>query len=141
MGQTKRESGDTAKNHLNRTDLDKYKKVLVDLRSKLAGNVNYMEDEALGKSRQSASGDLSNVPIHMADIGTDSFEQDLMIELIENGEAELRDIDVAIALIEKGSYGLCEDCGKPIPKARLNAIPYARLCLDCKSREERETGN
>ena len=140
MGPTKRDSSKTSKNRLSRSDLARYKNVLLELRSRLAGNVNYMEDEALGKTRQLATGDLSNVPIHMADIGTDNFDLDLMIGLIENGEAELRDIDIAISLIEKGRYGFCDECGKPIPKARLNAIPYARLCLECKDREERGVG-
>ena len=73
-------------------DFAQFKKLLLTLRGKLVGKVDSMQGEALKKSRQDAS-DLSNVPIHMADVGTDNYERDLMIELIENGEEGLRNID------------------------------------------------
>ncbi len=95
-----------------------------------------MQGEALKKSRQDASGDLSNVPIHMADVGTDNYERDLMIELIENGEEGLRNIDTALEKMDDGSYGVCEICSKKINKDRLKAVPYAKLCIDCQREEE-----
>lgn len=95
-----------------------------------------MQGEALKMSRQDASGDLSNVPIHMADVGTDNYERDLMIELIENGEEGLRNIDTALEKMDDGSYGVCEICAKKINKERLKAVPYAKLCIDCQREEE-----
>jgi len=113
-----------------------FKKILLIKRGLLAGSVNRMEDEALRKNRQSASGDLSSIPIHLADIGTDNYEQEFALGLIENEEEALHDIDEAIAKIEEGTYGQCEVCEKKIPKARLKVVPHARLCIECQRKEE-----
>ncbi|MHC4308297.1 MAG: TraR/DksA family transcriptional regulator [Planctomycetota bacterium] len=119
-------------------ELAQYKRILLDLRKKLVGNVTFMEDEALGKSRQDASGDLSNVPIHMADVGTDNYDRDLTIGLIQNGEEELKAIDNALERIGNKTYGSCEECGAKITKARLSALPYVSSCIECQRREEGE---
>ncbi len=119
-------------------ELAQYKRILLDLRKKLVGNVTSMEDEALGKTRQDASGDLSNVPIHMADVGTDNYERDLTIGLIENGEEELKAIDNALERIGDKTYGSCEECETKISKARLTALPYVHNCIECQRLEEEE---
>ncbi len=119
-------------------ELTHYKRILLDLRQKLVENVNSMEDEALGKSRQDASGDLSNVPIHMADVGTDNYDRDLTIGLIQNGEEELRAIDDALERIGNKTFGSCEECEKKISKARLTALPYVKNCIECQREEEEE---
>jgi DnaK suppressor protein len=115
-----------------------FKKQLLALRERLVGKVDSMQGEALKRSRQDASGDLSNVPIHMADVGTDNYERDLMIELIESGEDGLRNIDTALEKIEEGTFGVCELCAKKINKERLKAIPFAKCCIDCQRKEEGE---
>lgn len=127
-------------NALKVSELNQYKKTLLEKRTKLVGNVNFMEDEALGKSGQDASGDLSSVPIHMADVGTDNYDRDLTIELIQNGEEEVRAIDDALEKISKKSYGLCEECGKTISKTRLTALPFVKCCIECQRHEEEGTG-
>ena len=119
-------------------ELAQYKRILLDLRKKLVGNVTFMEDEALGKSRQDASGDLSNVPIHMADVGTDNYDRDLTIGLIQNGEEELKAIDNALERIGNKTYGSCEECGTKISKVRLTALPYVQNCIECQRLEEEE---
>jgi RNA polymerase-binding transcription factor DksA len=127
---------------LKAAELAQFKKALLEIREKLVGNVIHMEDEALGKSGHEASGNLSNVPIHMADVGTDNYDRDLTIGLIQNGEDELKAIDEALEKIGKKTFGLCESegCGKKISKARLTALPYAKLCIECQRREELGTG-
>ncbi|MCP4365512.1 MAG: TraR/DksA family transcriptional regulator [Planctomycetes bacterium] len=125
---------------MNAKELASFRKVLLSVREKLAGNVNSMEGEALKKSRQDAAGDLSNVPFHMADLGTDNYERDLMIHLIQNGEEELKSIDAALEKLNDKTFGICETCDKKITKARLTALPYARLCLACQQMEELEAG-
>ncbi|MBM4066536.1 MAG: TraR/DksA family transcriptional regulator [Planctomycetes bacterium] len=117
-------------------ELSQFKKLLLSLRERLVGKVDFMQGEALKKSRQDASGDLSNVPIHMADVGTDNYERDIMIELIQNGEEGVRNIDTALEKIEDGTFGVCELCAKKINKERLKAVPYAKLCIDCQREEE-----
>ena len=117
-------------------EVAQFKKLLLSLRERLVGKVDIMQGEALKKSRQDASGDLSNVPIHMADVGTDNYERDIMIELIQNGEEGVRNIDTALEKIEEGAFGVCELCAKKINKERLKAVPYAKLCIDCQREEE-----
>lgn len=121
-------------------ELAQYKQALLELRQKLVENVNFMEDEALGKSGQDASGDLSNVPIHMADVGTDNYDRDLTIGLIQNGEEELRVIDEALERIGNKTFGSCEECGKKVTKVRLDALPYVKNCIECQRKEEKEAG-
>lgn len=117
-------------------EVAQFKKLLLSLRERLVGEVDVMQGETLKKSRQDASGDLSNVPIHMADVGTDNYERDIMIELIQNGEEGVRSIDTALEKIEEGAFGICELCAKKINKERLKAVPYAKLCIDCQREEE-----
>jgi RNA polymerase-binding protein DksA len=99
-------------------------------RSEIVGDVNEMQDEALRKPRLDATGDLSSMPIHMADIGTDNYEQEFALGLMDSERKLLREIDDALGRIEKGLYGICEGTGKPIPKARLQAQPWARYCVE-----------
>jgi len=73
------------------------------------------------------------MPIHMADIGSDNFEQEFTLSLMESDEDMLGRIEVSLERLEDGTYGQCEECGVRIPKARLNAIPYATLCIKCAS--------
>ena len=120
-------------------EVAQFKKLLLSVRERLVGKVDFMQGEALKKSRQDASGDLSNVPIHMADVGTDNYERDIMIELIQNGEEGVRSIDTALEKIEEGAFGICELCAKKINKDRLKAVPYAKLCIDCQREEEIDT--
>jgi RNA polymerase-binding protein DksA len=116
--------------------LDTYRQQLVALRSRLKGDVSHLADEALRKAGGEASGSLSNMPIHMADLGTDNFEQEFTLSLLENEEQALDEIGAALDRIDKGSFGLCEECGKEIPRDRLKALPYARRCVACARKQE-----
>ncbi|MEE2639304.1 MAG: TraR/DksA family transcriptional regulator [Planctomycetota bacterium] len=107
-----------------------YKKVLVALRARLQGDVNALADAALGASAE-AQGELSSLPSHMADLGSDTFEQDNTLRLMDNEEVVLEQIEQALERIEEGSYGTCVECGSRIPKMRLNVIPYTPLCVKC----------
>lgn len=125
----------STKNKITAKDRQAYRTMLTERRAILAGDVNHMQDNALNKNGAS-SGDLSRVPYHMADVGTDNFENEFTLGLIMNEEEELREIDEALARLEKGEFGMCESCGESIPKSRLKVIPYARLCIGCKQKEE-----
>lgn len=117
------------KTHLSASDLEKFKTKLLAKRQQLVGDVDRMKDDALKKSRRDASGDLSSMPIHMADIGTDNYEQELTVELIENEQTVLREIDEALARIEDNTYGICLATGKRISKVRLKVKPWAKYCV------------
>ena len=122
---------------MKNAELQVYKDQLLLLRARLRGDVNTMADSALKKSRSEANGDLSSMPIHMADIGSDNFEQEFTLSLMENDGGTLTQIESSLERIEEGTYGQCEECGVKIPKTRLNAIPYATLCVRCAEQQER----
>jgi DnaK suppressor protein len=92
--------------------------------------------ESLDEERTSGADGVSGVPLHLADMGTDSSEHDVNFTCAESANTEIRQIDEALARIQDGSYGKCEYCDKMIPEGRLEAIPYARLCIPCKTEEE-----
>ncbi len=121
---------------MNKAELSTYKDLLLNLRARLRGDVSQLANAALKKSRSEANGDLSSMPIHMADIGSDNFEQEFTLSLMENEGGTLAQIEASLERIEEGSYGQCEECGAKIPKARLNAIPYATLCVRCAEHQE-----
>ena len=121
---------------MNRLELQAYKDQLLIVRSRMTGDVNQLQEHSLRKSRSEANGDLSSMPIHMADIGSDNYEQEFSLSLMENGGATLEKIQTSLDRIGEGTYGTCEECGAKIPKTRLNAIPYATLCVKCASHEE-----
>jgi RNA polymerase-binding transcription factor DksA len=114
-------------------DLRPYKEKLLQLRARLRGDVSAMADATLRRTRSESSGDLSSMPIHMADIGSDNFEQEFTLSLMEYDEETLEQIEDALVRIESGTYGACVECGVRIPKTRLNAIPYTPYCIKCAS--------
>ena len=107
-----------------------FRELLLQKRREILKNVTEFEDEALRKSRLDATGDLSCMPIHMADLGTDNYEQEFALGLMDSERKLLREIDLALGRIENKTYGICEGTGKPIPKARLEAQPWARYCVE-----------
>ena len=117
--------------------LTRLRKLLVMKRDILSGDVTNLQNEALRKNRQTASGDLSNMPIHMADLGSDNYEQEFALGLIQNEEITIREIDEALRRIDEGTYGVCENCQKKIPLARLRAKPHAKYCITCKIQDEK----
>ena len=121
---------------MKKAEMKVYKERLLALRARLRGDVNTMADAALKKTRSEANGDLSSMPIHMADIGSDNYEQEFTLSLMQSDEVTLDSIESAIEKIEDGVFGACEDCSAPISKARLNAIPYTPLCIKCAQKLE-----
>ena len=121
---------------MTKPELQVYKSQLLALRARLRGDVSQMADATLKKSRSEANGDLSSMPIHMADIGSDNFEQENTLNLMENEGLTLDRIEAALERVEDGTYGQCEECGAKIPKQRLLAIPYVNMCVKCASRIE-----
>jgi RNA polymerase-binding protein DksA len=126
----KLDSTGTEKSHLTSVDIEHFKQMLLEKRREILHNVSEIEDEALKKSRLDAAGDLSSMPIHMADIGTDNYEQEFALGLMDSERQLLREIDDALGRVEEGAYGICEGTGKSIPKARLEAQPWARYGVE-----------
>lgn len=119
-----------ASGKLTTKDKAYFQALLLEKRREILRNVSEFEDEALGRSRQDASGDLSCMPLHMADIGTDNYEQEFALGLMDSERKLLVEIDDSLNRIQEGTYGICAGTGEPIGKARLEAQPWARYCVD-----------
>ncbi len=117
------------KRRLTAGEIQHFRELLLKKRAELIGDVSSIESEALKKSRLDAAGDLSSMPIHMADLGTDNFEQEFALGLMDSERKILAEIADALGRIDGGVYGVCEGTGKPIAKARLEANPWARYCI------------
>src|SRR5262252_10564943 len=116
---------------MTKTEMEAYRDSLLALRDRHNGDASHLADEALRRTGGGAAGSLSNMPIHMADLGTDNFEQEFTLSLLQNEEQALEEITAALDRIDAGTFGRCEECHKEIPRERLKALPYARHCLDC----------
>jgi RNA polymerase-binding protein DksA len=123
---------------MTKADLDGYRESLVALQNRHNGDASHLADEALRRAGGGAAGNLSNMPIHMADLGTDNFEQEFTLNLLQNEEQVLGQISAALERINQGTFGRCEECSVEIPKARLQAVPYARHCVECARKLEQK---
>jgi RNA polymerase-binding transcription factor DksA len=117
-----------------------YREKLHAIRARLRGDVTAMAEVALRKSGMEGS-DSNGMPIHMAELGSDNFEQEFTLGLMEAEEDTLTLIDAALDRVDRGSFGRCVECDGPISKARLNAIPYTPVCIKCaEQRENHQNG-
>ena len=116
------------KTHLSTEELREFTELLLDKRAELAGDVKRLTNEALN-SKGPEHGEHSAMPIHMADLGTDNWEQEFTLGLLANEQALIREIDEALARIENKTYGICLAMHKKISKARLRAQPWAKYCI------------
>jgi len=120
------------KSPYTRTQLKPMRVALMTLRARLVGDIDLMGREALRADE--ADVDAEN----MADHGTDAFERNMTLELMENESRTLRSIDSALETMVAGRYGLCSECGEGIPLARLEALPFAQTCVPCQEAQERQ---
>ncbi|MBG80082.1 MAG: hypothetical protein CMJ39_05140, partial [Phycisphaerae bacterium] len=121
------------KTKLSKADLNHFRLLLISKRRELFSAVDSMENEAL----RSDDGDTSNMPIHMADVGSDVYEQDLMLGMAASERQRIKDIDEALQRIVDGTYGVCDLTKKAISKKRLNAKPWAKYSIDAARKIER----
>jgi DnaK suppressor protein len=131
-------SDEQRKVKLSQADATKYKKLLLDLRDHLIDGVNFLASDNLKRSNREASGELSGYSLHMADAGTDNFDREFALSLVSNEQEGLYEIEEALKRLEQGVYGVCDLCDKLIIKERLEAVPFARRCVQCQSLAERE---
>src|SRR5213594_598659 len=114
----------------------KQKQKLLQLRDAM---VDSMAGVAQGTLRSRADGsEASAFGMHQADAGSDAYDRDFALSLLSQEQDALYEIDQALKRIELGTYGICEMSGKPIPHARLEAIPFARFTVECQSQLEKQ---
>lgn len=124
---------------LKAQELEEFKQLLLTLRARVRGDVLQMTHEALDMDAHD-----SKSPTHLAELGTENYEQDFALRRVENEQELLDEIDAALDRIDLGTYGQCESCLEAgvsaakslIPKARLKVIPYARNCVTCERKRE-----
>ncbi|MDP2929774.1 MAG: TraR/DksA C4-type zinc finger protein [Candidatus Omnitrophota bacterium] len=116
--------------------LKKYKALLLKEREKISGDINHITNEALKTSQRDASGDLSGYSFHMADVASDNYEVEFSLGRASDEQDIMYAIDEALKRVKDGTYGNCTQCGKPIPKKRLAALPHTELCIACQSKNE-----
>ena len=120
-----------AKSGLTRSEIQEYHKHLSQKRCELIGDVEALENDA-----RTDSGDHFS-PEHMADIGSNNYDQEFTLGLVESEQRLLREIDEALARIENRTYGVCAVKGTPIGKPRLDAKPWAKYCIEVAREKER----
>lgn len=113
-----------------RPEFARYYQILVDLRDRLLRQINGLAEES--------AQELPGYSLHMADSGTDNFDRDFALSLLSSDQDAVYEIEEAIKRIEKNTYGICELTGKPIPKARLDAIPWTRFTVEAQAQLEKE---
>jgi RNA polymerase-binding protein DksA len=116
---------------MTRTEQNTYRRRLTALRARLGDDVSHLAGEALRETGGEASGNLSNTPFHLADLASDNYEEEMTLGLLENQEQTLQQVRVALDRLDNGTFGRCEECGRPIAPERLQALPYTPHCIDC----------
>lgn len=122
---------------MNSDELAYFKQLLVRKRKEILDQMESIKEEERESSLKEEDGDHSGYAYHLADQGTDSIIQEQNFLYAQRDSRLLYHIDEALQRIEQGNYGRCEECGHPIAKKRLEALPHARLCIECKSKEDK----
>jgi len=113
------------------SQIEAYRSQLLALEKRYSAGVSELRSEAQHGLGGESGGGLSDVPTHLADLGNASYEEDVNLTLLGNQEWLLDECNAALARIDVGTYGLCEECHRPISHGRLQAFPYARHCIAC----------
>lgn len=117
-----------------KAELKQYKEILLVLRARVQGDVSGLANSALNESGLGSSN--SSIPSHIADAGSDTFNQDNTLRLMDNEYEALQLIEDALERVEDGSFGLCTQCEGKITKTRLKVLPYTPYCIKCASELE-----
>lgn len=124
---------------MNEKDLQFFKELIMKKRREMMEHMESIKSREGEDTIKDASGDHSAYSFHMADQGTDNMEREKSFFYAQRDGRLLHHLDMALDRIEAGEYGDCHVCGEPIAHARLEAVPHARMCIACKSKEEKTT--
>ena len=123
------------KSHLSPKMKQHYRELLLNLRESYLKQMNVHRDDALTNRKPGPSAGMAT---HMADLGSDNFQYDFELKLLSDEGTVIEMIDEALTRLDNNEYGICLECGEEIGEARLEAKPYARYCVECKSQQESE---
>jgi DnaK suppressor protein len=124
--------------HYKKQELAHFEKLILQKREDLVKELGYLKETSMEKSYQDYTGEVSTYSYHMADQGTDAQEREKAFMFASREGKYLTYLDKALERIKEGTYGICQECGEPISKARLEAVPTATLCVACKSKKEHD---
>ena len=120
---------------MSAVDTARFEQILREERQRVCDAISYLHEETPGSLEEEVEDEtLDN---HLAETATATLDREIDYSLEENSEHVLRAIDAALQRIEDGTFGICETCGQPISEERLEAIPYATQCIDCRRKGER----
>ncbi|MBN2356829.1 TraR/DksA C4-type zinc finger protein [candidate division KSB1 bacterium] len=122
---------------MTKDQLEHYKKIILDKREILLRELDHLKSSGLNTSMKDVSGDHSAYAFHMADQGTDTMDREQQYFFASREGNLLYHLNLALERLERGEFGTCVQCGKEISPERLEAVPHARLCIECKSKEEK----
>jgi DnaK suppressor protein len=117
-------------------DTSRFREALLEERRRVTAAIQNLHEDHQG-SMADESGEDAVFDNHLADTATETYDRELDYTLEENSEHVLAEIDAALKRIDEGTYGICTNCGKQIPEERLEARPWATLCIDCQRERER----
>jgi RNA polymerase-binding transcription factor len=117
-------------------DVERFRSILLDERARVVAAIDHLHEEHPG-SLEDETGEPGGADNHPADRATDTLDRELDYTLEENSEHVLQEIDEALARIDAGAFGSCRTCGGPISAERLEALPWATQCIECRRRDER----
>ena len=122
---------------MSAVDTERFRGILEEERQRVLDAINYLHEETPGSLEDETEEIVGNSDNHLGDTATATLDREIDYSLEENSEQVLRAIDGALQRIDEGTYGTCETCGQPISEERLEAIPYATQCIDCRRKGER----
>jgi RNA polymerase-binding protein DksA len=117
-------------------DVDRFREALLEERRRVEAAIENIHADHPG-TISDETGEDAVYDNHLADTATETYDRELDYTLEENSGHVLAEIDAALKRIEEGTYGVCSNCAKPIPEERLEALPWATLCIDCQRERER----
>jgi RNA polymerase-binding transcription factor DksA len=121
---------------MKKRELDRIRRQLASLTSRVRSDAAAMVEQARAPSGGNAGSELSNAPFHLGDMGTEEYLYDLNATLLANEQYIVSEAREALRRIDQGTYGTCESCRQPIAKARLEAIPFTRMCVKCAEKND-----
>ena len=122
---------------MSAVDTKRFRSIMEEGRQRVMDAISYLHEETPGSLEDETEEIVGNSDNHLGDTATATLDREIDYSLEENSESVLRSIDAALQRIEDGTFGICETCGQPISEERLEAIPYATQCIDCRRKGER----
>jgi RNA polymerase-binding protein DksA len=126
----------SGRKRLNKEELKFFENLLNGKKETLLQEQSYLEDNALRLNSKDGAGDLSSHAYHLADHATETQDREQAFHLASREGRFLYYIEEALDRVRAGTFGICKKCGTLIPKARLEAVPTAKMCINCKSQQE-----